>query len=494
MPVARSHSKAPPARAEDDQIIDISHSIINHQTAYQPQQPPNMETREQSTGAIPKQLHPPPDYSFPPPRYEPRTQKPQKKDYGNLMKDLEAKVNKRIDEGIRAGMEQIISEIKKLKVTNESESSGANPTGLGDIPQEDPGAPYKRRENGHRPPPTRRLDFEGMREISESSYPANIRRHSREDVLQEEEEQDYSRPRPIRAPVQIDKWNIVFTGDPEKLYVEDFIFRIEYLQHHHRCSWKEIIRDFHRLLKDDAEDWYWLTIDTREIRSWEDLKEALLQEYKTNKRESDFRRELEDRKQRTGESLDAFFQAVKKLRCRVRANISEHEMIRILKSNLRQDIGIIVYPMNIYTVEQLRYECKEIERTFMKKESISSFPKARVNHPRQTYVNEVYHNTENEADLLEEIQYENRKTKASSNQAGSSGLICWDCRQPGHVFMDCPVPSRNLFCYRCGYAGVKSFYCPQCKENSTRGVAKPAKSHSTQTTAELEPMQAPKQI
>ena len=37
--------------------------------------------------------------------------------------------------------------------------------------------------------------------------------------------------------------------------VEDFIFRVEYLQNHYQCPWAEVLRDFHRLLKGEAIEW-----------------------------------------------------------------------------------------------------------------------------------------------------------------------------------------------------------------------------------------------
>ncbi|KAH8384900.1 hypothetical protein KR200_000937, partial [Drosophila serrata] len=56
---------------------------------------------------------------------------------------------------------------------------------------------------------------------------------------------------------------------------EDFLFRVEHLQHHYGMPWPELLRDFHRLLVEEASEWYWLLIRTKQPRSWEELKQAL---------------------------------------------------------------------------------------------------------------------------------------------------------------------------------------------------------------------------
>lgn len=127
MPVAHSNNKVPPIIIENEQIRDMSHSIINNGSNYQ--QPPTIANKPTSTGAVRKHHDPPPDYSFPPPIYKARPEKSHKKDYSNGMQEMEEKINKRIDESIRKGIEQIMGEFRKLKLNNDSESSMNNPTG-----------------------------------------------------------------------------------------------------------------------------------------------------------------------------------------------------------------------------------------------------------------------------------------------------------------------------------------------------------------------------
>lgn len=131
-------------------------------------------------------------------------------------------------------------------------------------------------------------------------------------------------------------------------------------------QWSDVLRDFDRLLKGEANEWYWLMMETKEITDWNKLKEAMWSRFRTNRSKYVVLRDLEERKQRPWESLDSYFQ----LRARLRTPLPESEMIRIARRNMRQNISQVLYSMKIYTDEQLRDESKEVEWFFLKRESI----------------------------------------------------------------------------------------------------------------------------
>lgn len=484
MPVSHSNVKGNTKRKEEASFIDMSESIMtdkNTQLGLSQQAPAN---NAPSTGAVPKAPAQLTNYSVPPPAYDYRPHIAPKKTprsdvqemrelmgeaIGEYQKNLEKTINKRIDDGIQAGIAQILGEIKKLNISNTSGNGVGNDGNLNR-------------------PPARRLDFEDIRELNSFSRRSNDRNvEQNEEIRSEGIDSMEVQQLPMMGPMRIDKWNIVFDGNPEKLYVEDFVFRVEYLQRYHGCSWKEVIRDFHRLLKGGAEDWYWLTIDTKPIRGWQDLKEALLQEYRTNRSEYEFMRDLEERRQKPGETLDAFFQAIRKLRARLRTPLPEYEMIRIIKRNLRTNIAQIVYPMNLYTVEQLRDVCREVERNFLRRENVTNLPQARPTQSRHPYVHEISQSPEKEEgpEIIEELQHRKSKYISNSTRTGSNKLVCWNCKEVGHPFMECESRQRNLFCYKCGLEGVTCKDCARCAENLTRSVIGTAESHSNQTTADL---------
>ncbi|XP_070141473.1 uncharacterized protein [Drosophila kikkawai] len=75
--------------------------------------------------------------------------------------------------------------------------------------------------------------------------------------------------------VRIEKWEIV-DGDPNKLAVEDFVFRVEYLQRQSRCSWDQVLGSFYQLMRDQAAEWYWQQVKENPPQTWDDLKESLV--------------------------------------------------------------------------------------------------------------------------------------------------------------------------------------------------------------------------
>lgn len=52
-----------------------------------------------------------------------------------------------------------------------------------------------------------------------------------------------------------------------------------------------------------------------------------------------------------------------------------------------------------------------------------------------------------------------------------AGLVCWNCDEDGHRFMDCPKPQAVMFCYRCGHKGYSLRNCPTCRAGLGNGQA-----------------------
>ncbi|XP_055631143.1 uncharacterized protein LOC129771487 [Toxorhynchites rutilus septentrionalis] len=41
-------------------------------------------------------------------------------------------------------------------------------------------------------------------------------------------------------------------------------------------------------------------------------------------------------------------------------------------------------------------------------------------------------------------------------------ILCWQCDNPGHTYLNCPHPKRFLFCYSCGKKGCTTRNCETC--------------------------------
>lgn len=270
---------------------------------------------------------------------------------------------------------------------------------------------------------------------------------------------------------RVEKFGVNFDGNQNKLSVEDFVFRIEHLQWSNQLSWAEVLRDFHLLVSGEAQEWYWLQLKSGKIGTWEQLKQALFSRYRTPKSYLEATRNLLDRKQQPGESVDGFFHSFNLLCSKIEHPISEFELVRIAKSNLKESLGRIVFPMFVSSIEQLRIACAEAERNFLRKDN-RYVPPHSARLVRQV----------NEASI--EVHRMNDDQNEQEIAAMGVMVTCWNCQKTGHVFKDCISTERHIFCYRCGKADTITPYCQNCKSgNGKRNVVKAGNQRSGEATA-----------
>ena len=164
-----------------------------------------------------------------------------------------------------------------------------------------------------------------------------------------------------RLHTKIHEWGLSYEGSRGPTTVEDFIFRVEYLQNHYQCPWAEVLRDFHRLLKGEAIEWYWLSLKSNPCMTWPQLKDNLFRQFRNMKSDLELMRNLVERRQNAGESIDEYFLAMTKLRSMLRVEMDNQDLIRIIKRNVRDNVSRMIYPLQIWSVEHLREECKQAE-------------------------------------------------------------------------------------------------------------------------------------
>lgn len=261
----------------------------------------------------------------------------------------------------------------------------------------------------------------------------------------------------VNKGIKIERFGLNFTGNPNSLLVDDFIYRLEYFQRQYKLDWQDILGEFHILLSGPALEWFWLQQRNKNVTDWTSLKYALQERYKTRRSCFEEMRDLLERKQMPGESIDAYFHDLNLMRSRLERPVSEYEMICLAKRNLRKSLSSIVYALPVSSLEQLRIECLDIEKTFFKKDQMPAHPlqnrPMRVNAMEEEREHfELYDQT----DLSEEVA------------AINGVVVCWNCQNSGHVFRDCPASHRNLFCFKCGKPNTISPKCANCKSGNMR--------------------------
>uniref|UniRef100_A0A1I8PZ74 CCHC-type domain-containing protein n=1 Tax=Stomoxys calcitrans TaxID=35570 RepID=A0A1I8PZ74_STOCA len=269
-----------------------------------------------------------------------------------------------------------------------------------------------------------------------------------------------------RMRIRIDKLGLVFDGTSRGLGVEDFVYRLEHYQRQYAIPWEEVIRDFPLVVTGPAESWYWLFQKTHRFHDWQELKHCLLSQYQSSRSNFEILTDLAQRKQQLNESIDVFFHIMGQMRAKLIQPVSEYDMIKIMKKNVKESIGRIVYPIQVSSMEQLRIECNEAERNFPRRDVRNMPP---PNRPIRQ-INELCHEP---PEYLSETEYEsidyNEVAAFQTNR--QSAISCWNCRQAGHGFRDCDSTVRSLFCYKCGKPGFTTPKCPVCQQgNPNKGV------------------------
>ncbi|KAH8241904.1 hypothetical protein KR038_004194, partial [Drosophila bunnanda] len=84
---------------------------------------------------------------------------------------------------------------------------------------------------------------------------------------------------------RVDWWNFSFSGEDERNHIEGFLFRLEYLQRQSRCSWAEVMRNFHTLLTGRALEWFWIHVQQHRLDSWHQLRRALIDRFQSHETE-----------------------------------------------------------------------------------------------------------------------------------------------------------------------------------------------------------------
>ena len=69
-------------------------------------------------------------------------------------------------------------------------------------------------------------------------------------------------------------------------------------------------------------------------------------------------------------------------------------------------------------------------------------------------------------------QQPNHNPITSNSQQKPTQIQCFNCKQLGHGFFNCPHPQKEIFCFRCGLANCTLPQCPNCNPGNSETSAK----------------------
>ncbi|KAI8115044.1 hypothetical protein CVS40_12674 [Lucilia cuprina] len=255
--------------------------------------------------------------------------------------------------------------------------------------------------------------------------------------------------RPDKISQIISNWKLKFSGNSFGLSVDSFIYRIEALTNQTLGGNLDLLcRNASVLFDGKASNWFWrYHKSVREIK-WPDLCLSLRRQFKDTRTDMDYRELIRDRKQKIGESFDAFYDSILELVDHLEQPIPELSMIEILRRNLLPEIQHEILNLQIFSVAHLRDIIRKREY-FLQDVKKRNFVNRPLAYPKK--VSELYED-DNEYHVLD---------SANENDISELNLICWNCRKQGHRYQDC-LSDRNVFCYGCGTANVYRPTCTKC--------------------------------
>lgn len=270
--------------------------------------------------------------------------------------------------------------------------------------------------------------------------------------------------RPDKVGHIIHNWKIKFSGDAKGMSVENFIYRVKALTTQTLNGNFDLLCDhISQLFDSKASDWFWRYHQTVHQINWPELCAALLKQYKDSRTDVDFRELIRDRKQKTGETFDSFYEAVVNISDRLTEPLTEKVLVEILRRNLLPDIQHEFLNLKFESVSDLRDSCRRREfflQDIGRKQTLSkTFTRRSINE-------------------LDEERVDSR----DDEELSAIALVCWNCQQAGHRYHDC-LAERHIFCFGCGAANVYKPNCIHCNQKNSKQCAQKSAHRQTQSTS-----------
>lgn len=261
----------------------------------------------------------------------------------------------------------------------------------------------------------------------------------------------------------IQNWGLKFDGTATGLTVEEFLYRLKSLTiDNFQGDFNIICKNLHILLSGKAREWFWRYHKQVGVINWTDFNEAIRFQYKDFKSSFDIREEIRNRKQKSGETFDMFYESISSIMDRLPTPLSEMELIEIMTRNLRPEIRHELLYIPINSIPHLR-KLVQMRESFLNDEHVRKNFSGRI--PTQFPTRRI---AEVNIDLEEPLMSDMNEVSVEAIHRNDTTPQCWNCDQFGHYYQDC-LEDRTVFCYGCG---AKNTYRPQCQKCISRKSSK----------------------
>lgn len=325
-----------------------------------------------------------------------------------------------------------------------------------------------------------------------------------------EEQQPYSMARGANAhingtkPIPITSWKVYFTGETtlgkDEHGVNDFITLVNLHKTANRISDENMSQNIGLLLRKSALSWY--IGEYRNMRTWSEFIVRFRQKYLSDTSNFEILSEIENRTQQRNEDAVTYINNMVNRFPSMPTALAESHQCHIIQRNLSRANAMKISAKRYTSIIELEKACRNMESTRkhlklapMPDEKNDKFFKfkprpqiAAVDHSDSAGSEEEYDPHDNELEfecdaISSKNKMNNRSTKPRSNgnkppanetlNKIKNDTKCYNCRQKGHWFMECPIERTRVFCFRCGKDDLITPECPECSpKNGTGGSPK----------------------
>lgn len=264
----------------------------------------------------------------------------------------------------------------------------------------------------------------------------------------------------------ISQWDIKLEGAGN---VESFIERVEELRIVCGLSSNQLMGSLITLFKGPALEWYRANIQTH--HHWDDVTCMLRSAFLPAEYTDDLWEVINKRKQQPREKSVMFIAAMQNLLNKLNKKPNESVRIKKIRKNLLPHIRDHMILEDFDTVSQLTEACQRIENAQMYSVNTRAGSSTQTTEPNIGYYNRRpmihavdRHVTENDSNIGAMAASNTNAAGEAFSTGGSRSIICFNCRQPGHMKRHCPEP-LTLRCYKCGKPNVTIRTCQVCSEN-----------------------------
>lgn len=258
--------------------------------------------------------------------------------------------------------------------------------------------------------------------------------------------------------VPVARWDLKFSGDLSKLSVTSFLESVEELKIARNVSDEQLFISAVDLFSDSALVWY--RAARSRVHSWSQLVERLKNDFLPPDYEDNLWDQIKSRKQGPDEKCSLFIAVMCNLFGRLPKPLSEQKQIKHILRNINPYFATSLALVEINSIDHLSELCKRLEQIKLQNQRNRSSggvcPDLDINLSYRPAVSKKVH------ELRSDQPPPTPTIAPISHSRPSVEDVCWNCRQPGHVYRSCKEKER-LFCYRCGKPGVTVTNCSVCR-------------------------------